>query len=239
MISDGIERYELPVWSDLYEEKSHLLKENQVLYAVLLAEKKEDEVRLSCKWLDDLSRADEAMIEACDQAFDKAKYQTNKFNQKGNAPAKGNNAPVKNGQPMKSETPEIKAKAPAKAEPPAAVAIKMDANRVKLSHIVALKELFEKHRGTVPVKIEFYSESRALATLHIDSKWGVVGEGSFTKSCRRSHQSKLRAEKATFACRMLFFIICGNKIGFDPMRPAPQNGVRSFLHAVPRAEALG
>ena len=33
--------------------------------------------------------------------------------------------------------------------------------------------------------------------------------------------------------------ICGNKIGFDPMRPAPQNGVRSFLHAVPRAEALG
>ena len=30
-----------------------------------------------------------------------------------------------------------------------------------------------------------------------------------------------------------------SKFEFDPMRPAPQNGVRSFLHAVPRAEALG
>ena len=45
MISDGIERQELPVWSDLYEEKSHLLKENQLLYAVLQVDKKEEELQ--------------------------------------------------------------------------------------------------------------------------------------------------------------------------------------------------
>ncbi len=34
-VGDGIARYELPIWPELYEEKSHLLLENQLLYAVL------------------------------------------------------------------------------------------------------------------------------------------------------------------------------------------------------------
>ncbi len=51
MISDGIERQELPIWADLYEEKSHLLKENQLLYAVFQMDKKGEELRLSCRWL--------------------------------------------------------------------------------------------------------------------------------------------------------------------------------------------
>ncbi len=174
VISDGIERYELPVWADLYEEKSPLLKENQVLYAVLHAEMKEEAVRLSCKWLDDLSRADETMIEACDQAFDKAKHQSARFSHKSPAAPKANGTQPKNEKPMKNEAPEIKAKTSPKAEPAPHLAIKVDADSVKLSHILELKELFEKHRGSVPVQIEFCSEAKALATLHIDSKWGVV-----------------------------------------------------------------
>ena len=39
MVSDGIERQELPIWFDLYDEKSHLLHENQMLYAVLQVDK--------------------------------------------------------------------------------------------------------------------------------------------------------------------------------------------------------
>ena len=78
-ISDGIERQELPVWADLYEEKSHLLHENQLLYAVLQMDKKGEELRLSCRWLDDLTKADEEMIEACDKAYDKAKHQASRM----------------------------------------------------------------------------------------------------------------------------------------------------------------
>lgn len=166
VISDGIERYEMPVWSDLYEEKSHLLKENQMLYAVLHVERKEEELRLNCKWLDDLSHANEAMIEACDLAFDKAKFQSNKFNQQKAAGAKAN-AAKKNGQEMKKE------QAPVAPKAATTLILQMDADQVKLTHILALKEVFERHRGSVPVQIDFISSQRCLAALHIDSKWGV------------------------------------------------------------------
>src|SRR5690606_35702393 len=46
-ISDGFDRFELPVWSDTYEEKPHLFKENQLLYAVLQVDKKEETPKLS------------------------------------------------------------------------------------------------------------------------------------------------------------------------------------------------
>ena len=109
MISDGVERYELPVWSDLYDEKSHLLKENQLLYAVLQVERKEGAIRLSCKWLEDLSRTDEAVILACDQAFDKAKHQSYRSAQfKNNPPKKEGAAPAESKSPPKKEVVEKK-----------------------------------------------------------------------------------------------------------------------------------
>ena len=74
MISDGIESFELPIWPDLYEEKHYLLRENQLLYAVLQLDRSEGNIRLSCRWLDDLTKATDAMIRECDSAFDKAKF---------------------------------------------------------------------------------------------------------------------------------------------------------------------
>ncbi|MFQ5729749.1 MAG: DNA polymerase III subunit alpha, partial [Waddliaceae bacterium] len=75
MVSDGMESYELPIWPELFEAKHFLLSENQLLYAVLLVDKSEGVPRLSCKWLDDLTKATNVMIEECDRAFDRAKYQ--------------------------------------------------------------------------------------------------------------------------------------------------------------------
>ncbi len=63
------------------EEKSHLLMENQLLYAVLQIDRKEDALHYTCRWLDDLTRADESMIEACDRAHEKAKQQAARFTQ--------------------------------------------------------------------------------------------------------------------------------------------------------------
>jgi DNA polymerase-3 subunit alpha len=168
-ISNGIDRYELPIWSDLYEEKSQLLKENQLLYAVLHVEKNDAEMRLSCKWLDDLSRANESMIEACDAAFDKAKHQAAKFAHI-KSQAKNNGTNSKGAPPPVKK--EIKAEVVNKATEP--FLIKIDAASVKLSHILELKKVFEKHRGKTPVQMDFIDNGHSIAVVHVDSAWGIT-----------------------------------------------------------------
>ncbi len=162
VISDGIERQELPIWSDLYEEKSHLLKENQLLYAVLQVDKKEEEMRLLCRWLDDLTQADEAMIEACDRAYDKAKYQIGKYSSNKNNPKFAR-------EKSKNMNTTIK-----KTSMTNQLLIKLDADQARLSHILQLKRVFSQYPGEVPVQIHFHAGGRSLATLHIDSKWGIA-----------------------------------------------------------------
>ena len=176
MISDGMERYELPIWAELFEEKGHLLRENQLLYAVLQVDKKED-TRISCRWFDDLTQVSDAMVESCDTAFDKAKQQAAKFSQyKANA---NNNQKKQEGQaPMnkkeKPKPPEEKAK-------PKLLLIRADLESMRLSHIMNMKKLFENNRGETPVQIEFHSNGRGHATLHIDSNWGVNAHEDFHK----------------------------------------------------------
>ncbi len=171
MISDGINRYELPVWSDIFEEKSPLLKENQLLYAVLHAEKKDGTIKLSCKWLDNLSSANEEMILACDLAYDKAKNQVARFNHMKNAPKSPSSVKAQNGDSEKKNLPSKISVMHEKNNP---VTIKIDADLVSLSHIMALKKTFESHKGNDPIELVFMSSGKMLATIFIDSKWGVV-----------------------------------------------------------------
>ncbi len=158
VISDGIARHELPIWSELYEERSPLLRENQLLYAVLQIDKRSEELRLSCRWLDDLTQANEEMIEACDKAYDKAKHNAARFSQ------------------MKTQAADKQAsKNPAKEEKSMKpILIKVDANRTRLSQIMKLKACLAEHRGSNPLQIHFHAHEKHLATLHIDSKSGVV-----------------------------------------------------------------
>jgi DNA polymerase-3 subunit alpha len=179
-ISDGIERFELPVWSDLYEEKHFLLKENQLLYAVLHVEKKEDEVRLSCKWLDDLSQADESMIEASDAAYDKAKFQSQRFAQQRAAAKKEPAAPQK----QKAAEPKREEKMVVERNEAGPVRLIADAEKMTLSQILKLKHIFESHRGTQQVHVEFQVEGTPIGTLHIDSAWGVVLSDKFHADLR-------------------------------------------------------
>lgn len=161
-ISDGIERQELPIWADLYEEKSHLLKENQLLYAVLQIEKREEDLRLSCRWLDDLTKADESMIEACDKAFDKAKHLMGRMAQAKSNPSKPSGSAEKT-KPLAKKEPE----------PMPTVSIKLDVNQTRLSHILQLKQLFLEHPGPSPIQIHFHASAKFLAILHIDGQKGV------------------------------------------------------------------
>lgn len=167
VISDGIVRQELPIWSELYEERSALLRENQLLYAVLQIDKRSEEVRLSCKWLDDLTQANEVMIEACDKAFDKAKHNSAKF------------AQLKAAADQKQKEEKPKEDKPKEEKPMKPLLIKVDANRARLSQIMKLKAYFAEHRGQTPVLIQFHAHAKHLATLHIDSRWGIILNEAF------------------------------------------------------------
>jgi DNA polymerase-3 subunit alpha len=162
-VSDGIERQEIFIWTDLYEEKGHLLKENQLIYALLQVDKK-DELRLSCRWLTDLTRVNEEVITACDKAYDKAKYQIERMAHMKQTNPKEQ---TKNSSKMNSQ----KEKAPSEIKP---LSIILDADSTRLSHVLQLKQLFAEHRGTIPIQIQFHRANQPLAHLHIESKHGVL-----------------------------------------------------------------
>ncbi|MEC7839628.1 MAG: DNA polymerase III subunit alpha [Chlamydiota bacterium] len=157
-ISDGITRYELPIWADIYEEKNHLLHENQLLYAVIHLDNKDGADRLSCKWVDDLTRADEAMIAECDTAFDRAKHSIARA------------ARLKAMEKPKKDKPQSAEKEKPKMN---LLAVEFDANTIKLSEILKIKNIIADHRGTIPIKIDFNVGDDSIAALHIDSQWGV------------------------------------------------------------------
>ncbi len=172
-ISDGYDGFELPIWAEMYEEKQHLLKENQLLYAVLQVDKKEETPRLSCRWVDDLTQANDAMMEACDNAYDKAKLQAARFakNKAAAAEKPPSNIPQKNANA--SQKNEKKAPAQTKVTAVKRISIQIDADEARLSHILDLKAAFDKERGETPVKIEFVSKERTIADLMIDPPWGI------------------------------------------------------------------
>lgn len=126
-ISDGIERFELPIWADLYEEKQTLIAENQLVYAVLVVDRDEETIRLQCKWLEELKGESDEMIKACDAAYDRAKLQ-----------AKMAETRAKNVE---------KAAAPATKAPQKPFTLHLDADKLRLSHIVELKKVFLQRVG--------------------------------------------------------------------------------------------
>lgn len=153
MISDGMERQELPIWSDLYEEKSALLQENQLLYAVLQVDKRQEgEVRLLCRWVDDLTKADDKMIEMCDRAYDRAKHQANR----------GQTARPKGIAMLQKEKDKEKREA---GPPPLSVLI--EADQTRLSHILQLKSLLVAHQGENELNLHFMIGERLLAILYL------------------------------------------------------------------------
>lgn len=172
MISDGFESIELPIWSELYEQKSHLLRENQLLYAILQVDKREENPKLSCRWMDDLTKACEEMIRECDLAFDKAKSQIQRFS-------------MMKQQQKKTEAPKME-------EIKAPFTFRADLNQISLRRLLSLKELFEKHHGDTPVHLEFYAEDQLRASLQVDKKWKVA-------STKKAFQDELLALGFTFS----------------------------------------
>lgn len=168
VISDGLERFELPIWPELFEQKGHLLEENRILYAVLVVEKMEGSVRLSCKWVEDLSEANDSMIEDCDRAYDKSKHQIARsahLRQKGDRPR------------AKQEAKNV-TQAPKKQ----VMTVELDLQKVSLGRLLTIRNLFREAQGSVPLRIHFQDSGHTSAVLHIDDANGVTGDPDLLKS---------------------------------------------------------
>jgi len=160
-ISDGFERFELPIWAEMYEEKSALLRENQLLYGVFSFERKGEVVNLSCKYLDDLITIDEAKLKMCDEVFDRLKMQS------------------KTEPKWKSAAKEKKGELSVEKEVISLLKLRIDADRVRLSEILALKQLFRQHPGQSPIELHFQAGAKSLGIIHIDASWGVKADSFF------------------------------------------------------------
>jgi DNA polymerase-3 subunit alpha len=149
-VSDREERVELPVWPELFEKKGEHLFENRLYLGVVEAQGKEEGRKLSCLWLEELTRVDDAILNECDREFDRAKSRS-EFRKKEKPPEK------------KKE--EIIVVEPLK--------IKGDLGRMRMSQILALKKLFRSHPGKRPVFLSFQVEGKEKALLSISETWGV------------------------------------------------------------------
>ncbi|MEI6242300.1 MAG: DNA polymerase III subunit alpha, partial [Chlamydiota bacterium] len=128
-ISDGTEQFELPIWSEMYEEKGDLIQENRLLCAVVSIDKKEGEIKLSCSWLSDVTTVNDSSISSCDSAFDVAKGQSQRSTRTS-----------KRSQEKKAALGKVE-------KPVSLLEIYLDIERVRLSHIVTIKKLFQEHSG--------------------------------------------------------------------------------------------
>lgn len=152
-IGDGGETLELPIWSDLYEEHASLLRENQMLCAVLHKDVQEDMMKLQCRWLIDLLKDPEEIVKRSQTAYELAKQQSKTFASR-----------EKKIEKMKEKEMTV---------PKQRLHLRLDADETRLSHILAIKEIFRSHPGDAAIEIEFINSQGSLSKLHIDAPWGV------------------------------------------------------------------
>ncbi|MDP1608849.1 MAG: DNA polymerase III subunit alpha, partial [Chlamydiales bacterium] len=163
-IGDGFERFELPVWPEMFEQKGPLIRENQLLYALLQVERKGESLHLQCRFLDDLTALDESKCKECDDLYDRLKAQS-----KGGEPK---------WKTAKANASASAAPAPSQKEENL-IRLKLNADQIRFSGILALKNLFRQHPGKSPLEIHFVGSAKHWGTIQINSQWGVKADTLF------------------------------------------------------------
>jgi DNA polymerase-3 subunit alpha len=155
-VSDGEERYELLLWSDLLSQYHALMAENKLLGAVFMVDRREGQFKLQCRHLIDLMTADKAEHETLEEEYQRAlnlaKLEQNKTRPKRAAD---------------------KARA-AEEKPLEKVVLEFKADQMRLSHILEIKNLLNRYPGKQPVKIIFHSSSHQPVNIERDPKRGIA-----------------------------------------------------------------
>lgn len=157
-ISDLSESIELPIWSDLFDSKSHLLEEDNLIYAILVVDKRSEVLRLSCRWMDSLisvipDSENPDNVRNIDEIYEKIKYQLAKSNS------------FKDGFLMseKKSSASGSEKSDQTASP---IHLKISIDKMTLSHFLTLKTYLKKHPGNSPVILNFFFNDRKFAVIH-------------------------------------------------------------------------
>ena len=132
----------------MYSNKYMLLEESRLIYAIVNVDKSSGSLRLNCKWLDDLTKADNKMINECDLMFDKIKNNIKFFDKK-----RKNN--FNNKENIKKNIMET-------------IQINVDLDQIKLSSILELKKIIKENPGNIKVEVIFNAKNRHLKSYEID-----------------------------------------------------------------------
>jgi hypothetical protein len=104
--------------------------------------------------IENLHAIDEDKMEECNAAYDRAKMQQkmSEFREKKSPPSFS-------GAKQRENLSKL--------------LLKINADALRLSHILEVKRLFRSHSGSTPVEIIFYANELKKGTLRIDSTWGI------------------------------------------------------------------
>jgi len=172
-ISNGIEHFELPIWSDLYEAHSHLLNESQLIYAVVQVDKRDESLKLHARFLSDLTTVNEGVIKECDTAFENAQ-----------------NNPLRESRRKEKPKEEVKVV----DKPP--ITLHLDAKNMSLTRILELKKIFHDHPGFHPLILKFNHDTASVGQVDIGKDWGVDGSDEFKEKLEQlSFLSELELAK--------------------------------------------
>ncbi len=152
-ISDGIQTFDLFVFSDLYEQKRALIEENRLLYAVVSMDRREETAKLIAVALEDLKGVSDSTIRIIDAAYDRAKQSMASRNFKSKPDSQ--RSQEKMNEQKNEERQNL-------------LTLSIELAMHRHSTTLKLKELFAAHPGASEIKIHFLSEGRKYSTLFID-----------------------------------------------------------------------
>ncbi len=153
-ISDGFVKHELPIWPEKYEEKASLLEENRLLFAILGIDKKEGNLRLNCSYLEDLSQmSGDNIAEIKEKIKGLKRFKRSSMKQAEN----------------QKDMPK-----------PKQLILHLDADQMRHTDVLKLKNNLHKNPGSSPIEILFMSEQKQMSSLFIDAARGVNLESSLS-----------------------------------------------------------
>jgi len=150
-ISNGIERFELPVWPDIFNEKASLLDDNALLIGVLQVDRRDEGLKIGCKALASLTGFNDEARREIDAAFESA------LRMSMTEPKGGKKKSMKI-QPV---------------EPQKNVTMRVDLNKISMSEILRLKEILVTHGGKDTFHLVFLNEGKGVGRVEVESTLGV------------------------------------------------------------------
>ncbi|MBP9841479.1 MAG: DNA polymerase III subunit alpha [Simkaniaceae bacterium] len=157
-IGDGMERFELPVWPSLFETHHKLIEENQLLFAVVIIERGGAELKLECRFIEDLSQMNEEKLKLAETAVEEAKRDMVRERK------------LKKDLPVKVTTH---------------LNCSFDARQVRLSDVLRLKQLFHTYPGDTEVTLDFQDRERKVGKVSVASNWGIRYEPDLETHLRK------------------------------------------------------